>query len=246
MPSYFGCLPRHGSSNGFISKLTFTDRTIPRSCSHYGAQVTLPDAGPLRGCRLSKAPRQAGKLRFVRQRWGRDRHPRADMEAQRVIDLLERLDEFAVAVWLDGGWGVEALLGTQKRSHDDLDLIVGLDDVPRLLMALGGMGYVPVHGAPPLSFEMTDSEGHQVDVHPVCFKAGGEAVYKLQGGGDWVYPPGALSGIGTILGRDVRCQSAEMQLLAHTTGYALDAAHRDEVVALSERFGLPLPPFRSS
>lgn len=31
-------------------------------------------------------------------------------------------------------------------------------------------------------------------------------------------------------------------MLAHTTGYALDAAHRDDVAALSERFGLPLPP----
>jgi hypothetical protein len=37
-----------------------------------------------------------------------------------------------------------------------------------------------------------------------------------------------------------------MQMLAHTTGYVLDAAHRNDAVALSERFGLPLPSFRSA
>jgi len=37
-----------------------------------------------------------------------------------------------------------------------------------------------------------------------------------------------------------------MQLLSHTTGYALDAAHQRDVAALSERFGLPLSSYRSA
>ena len=168
------------------------------------------------------------------------------MEGQRVLELLDCLDEVGISVWLDGGWGVDALLGTQRRPHDDLDLIVRLDDVPQLQKALGRMGYARANGAPPLSFEMTDADGYQVDVHAVCFNASGEAVYRMSSGEDWVYPPGALSGTGTILGRRVRCQTPEMQLLAHTTGYALDAAHGDDVAALSERFRLPLPPFRSA
>lgn len=168
------------------------------------------------------------------------------MEGQRVLDLLDCLDEFGLPVWLDGGWGVDALLGTRRRSHDDLDLLVRLDDVPQLEKVLGLLGYARVNGSPPLSFEMTDPDGHQVDVHPVRFNANGEAVYKMSSGEDWVYPPGALFGTGTILGRKVRCQTPEMQMLAHITGYALDAAHRDDVAALSERFGLPLPPFRSA
>jgi lincosamide nucleotidyltransferase A/C/D/E len=147
------------------------------------------------------------------------------------------LDEFGIPVWLDGGWGVDALLGTQRRSHDDLDLLVRLDDVPQLEKALGQLGYARVNGTPPQSFEMTDLKGHQVDVHPVCFNADGEAVYKMASGEDWVYLPGALSGTGTIFGRKVQCQTPETQMLAHSTGYALDAAHRADVAALSERFG---------
>jgi len=39
---------------------------------------------------------------------------------------------------------------------------------------------------------------------------------------------------------------SEMQLLAHTTGYALDAAHRGDVDALANRFDLLLPAFDSA
>lgn len=168
------------------------------------------------------------------------------MESQRVLDLVSYLDEVGIAVWLDGGWGIDALLETQTRPHDDLDLIARLEDVSQLEEALARVGYARVHGEPPLSFEMTDPLGHQVDVHPVRFNAVGEALYRMSNGDDWVYPPGSLSATGTILGREVRCQTPEMQMLAHTTGYALDAAHRADVSALAERFDLPLPPFRSA
>lgn len=168
------------------------------------------------------------------------------MEADRTVGLLECLDRCGIEVWLDGGWGVDALLGTQTRSHDDLDLIVRLEDVPDLEKALGGLGYAQLHGEPPQSFEMVDPAGHQVDVHPVRFTATGEALYEMSPGEEWVYPDGSLSATGTILGREVRCQTPVMQLHAHTTGYALDTAHRDDVAALCERFGLPLPPFRSA
>lgn len=138
------------------------------------------------------------------------------MDGQRVLDLVDGLDDLGIAVWLDGGWGIDALLGTQTRPHDDLDLLVRLDDVPQLVNALAGIGYMRVHGEPPLSFEMTDVQGHQVDIHPVRFTTAGEAIYTMSNGEDWVYPPGA----------------------------ALDAAHRDDVAALAERFDLPMPPFK--
>jgi lincosamide nucleotidyltransferase A/C/D/E len=168
------------------------------------------------------------------------------MEAQRVLDLLDCLAELGIPAWLDGGWGVDALLGVQTRPHDDLDLMVRLDDLPELEEGLRRLGYARVHGAPPQSFELIDLAGHRVDVHPVTFHADGEAVYRMANGDDWTYPPGALSGTGTILGRTVPCQTPEMQLFAHATGYALDAAHRTDVAALCQRFGLTQPVFRSA
>ena len=79
--------------------------------------------------------------------WGRGREPQSDMEAQWAVAVVARLTESGVSLWLDGGWGVDALLGSQTRPHDDLDLIVRLDDVGQLEDALAQIGYVRVHGA---------------------------------------------------------------------------------------------------
>ena len=57
--------------------------------------------------------------------------------AEMVCSILDCLERAAVDVWLDGGWGVDALLGAQTRPHGDLDVIVSQRDVPRLCEALG-------------------------------------------------------------------------------------------------------------
>jgi lincosamide nucleotidyltransferase A/C/D/E len=166
------------------------------------------------------------------------------MDAAHLIDLLVCLETSGITVWVDGGWGIDALLGEQTRAHDDLDLVARLDDVARLEAALAERGYATVHGAPPTSYEMVDAQGHQVDVHPVSFAPTGEGVYKMESGEDWVYPASAFTGTGAILGRRVACLTPEVAMVGHTTGYELDAAHQRDVEALSDRFGIPLPEFR--
>ena len=52
----------------------------------------------------------------------------------RVSDLLDRA---GVAYWLFGGWAVDFYAGSVTRAHDDLDLAVWLDDVPRIAESLG-------------------------------------------------------------------------------------------------------------
>jgi lincosamide nucleotidyltransferase A/C/D/E len=41
-----------------------------------------------------------------------------------VLEILYHLSKNEVVVWLDGGWGVDALLGAQTRAHDDLDVVM--------------------------------------------------------------------------------------------------------------------------
>jgi hypothetical protein len=36
-----------------------------------------------------------------------------------VMEILEWLEEAHVDLWLDGGWGHDAVLGEQTRRHDD-------------------------------------------------------------------------------------------------------------------------------
>jgi lincosamide nucleotidyltransferase A/C/D/E len=46
------------------------------------------------------------------------------MTAADVVEILGWLRAASADVWLDGGWGVDALVGEQTREHKDLDLIV--------------------------------------------------------------------------------------------------------------------------
>ena len=57
------------------------------------------------------------------------------MDAEAVVGVLRALDEASIQVWLDGGWGVDALLGEQTREHGDLDVILNVEDLPRLAAA---------------------------------------------------------------------------------------------------------------
>ena len=158
------------------------------------------------------------------------------MEAQEVVALLDQLAQAGIGVWLDGGWGVDALLRRQTRAHDDLDLVVELAHVPELQRLLAGRGYVLRGGGAPKSFELVDAEGRQVDVHPVVFDDRGDGIYRTQTDEDWAYPAAGFTGEGSVLGRDVRCLTPEVQVLCHA-GYELDDDDRHDLAALREAFG---------
>lgn len=162
------------------------------------------------------------------------------MSAADAVEILDRLEDAGIVVWLDGGWGVDAALETQTRSHDDLDVVVELHAVAALEETLGELGYGRVRGTPPLSIELTDDVGRQVDVHPVALDEAENGVYRMEDGEDWIYPASGFTGAGVISGRRARCLTPEVQLLCHT-GYEPHRTSYEDVVALSRRFGLPVP-----
>ena len=163
------------------------------------------------------------------------------MSAGHAAAVLALLDGHGVDAWLEGGWGIDALLGRQTREHDDLDVIVPLDQLARLEAALRELGYGVGFASGPLSFEVVDHEGRQIDVHPVALQPSGDAVYLMANGRTWTYAAGSLTGRGEIAGRTVKCLTPETALVCHSTGYTLDGEHQRDVAALCERFGLPLP-----
>jgi lincosamide nucleotidyltransferase A/C/D/E len=175
-----------------------------------------------------------------RERVGPGRRPRHDMEAEEVVSLIEALERSGVRAWLEGGWGIDALLRRQTRPHDDLDLVVAFGDVPRLKDVLAERGYAVAGGGAPMSFELTDARGRQVDVHPVVFDQRGDGVYLMRTGEEWSYPAAGFAGSGSVLDRDVRCLTAEVQLLCHE-GYELDAHDLQDLAALRQAFGVQLP-----
>jgi hypothetical protein len=88
----------------------------------------------------------------------------------RVGDALERA---GIDHWLFGGWAVDFYAGEVTRAHDDLDIAVWLDDVPRIAELLerdgwrhapladedGGTGYEREGVRLELTFLVRDGDG---------------------------------------------------------------------------------------
>ena len=166
------------------------------------------------------------------------------MTAADVIGILDRLDAAGVESWLDGGWGVDALLGEQTREHEDVDLVMRVSDVQAMRDAVAGAGFELNRGEPDSNFVLRDDGGREIDVHPVRFDAGGNGVYRMENGEDWVYPAEGFTGRGRIGGRDVKCLSPDVQMLGHAGGYEPHWTDFHDMRLLNSRFGTRLlPPY---
>lgn len=165
-----------------------------------------------------------------------------EMSSSALVELLVLFEEAGISVWLDGGWGVDALLQTQTRAHKDVDIVLALKDVPRLRELLAARGFAVSSGKPPDGFVLADGAGLEVDVHAATFDESGDGVYRMQNGGDWIYSASHLSGEGRVGGKRVMCLTPEAQVLCHAYGYALTEKDYRDMELLAERFRLELPP----
>jgi molybdopterin-guanine dinucleotide biosynthesis protein A len=162
------------------------------------------------------------------------------MRARDVVLVLERLEAAGIPAWLDGGWGVDALLGARTRAHDDLDLVLALDRLDAAVAALRPLGLAPAADERPTRLALADAAGRRVDLHPVTFDAAGGGVQALPAGAAFRYPPEGFAGMGRVGGVAVRCLTAAVQVLCHL-GYPPDADDRRDMRLLHERLGVALP-----
>jgi lincosamide nucleotidyltransferase A/C/D/E len=126
------------------------------------------------------------------------------MSAQDAIELYTLFRSHGVTVWIDGGWGVDALLARETRRHEDLDIALRHSDVPKLRKLLEDRGYrdAPRDDTRDCNFVLADALGHQVDVHSFGLDARGENIFGCD------YRPEHLTGTGTIAGHVVKCISS--------------------------------------
>lgn len=158
-----------------------------------------------------------------------------------LIELLSWLDDARITTWLDGGWGVDALMHSQSRSHSDVDLIVQVKDVPRLQTLLAGKGFTIKNDTSPYSFVLANGAGFEVDIHAVTFDGAGNGIYSMENGQNWTYPAEGFSGQGIVADRRVRCLSAAAQVLCHAEGYTPTVKDFQDMELLRQRFGVELP-----
>ncbi len=163
------------------------------------------------------------------------------MEATDVISIYEMCQKNGLIIWIDGGWGVDALLGYQSRPHKDLDIAIQEKDVSKLreLLQGKGCGEIKLEIARPHNFVLGDEKGHEIDIHVIVLDAKGNGIYGPVGNGE-MYPAGSLTGTGIIAGKDVKCISPDWMVKFHS-GYELKEKDFRDVSALCEKFGIRLP-----
>ena len=159
--------------------------------------------------------------------------------------FLDRLEAGAIEAWLEGGWGVDALLGEQTRPHDDLDLIVRVDDVPRMREALEQDGFAAGRGCAELELRAARR------LWPLGRRASG----PLRRRPETVSIGWRTAKTGSIRRaalperdasgrRVVKCLTPDVQMLCHATGYEPGWTDFHDMRLLNARFGTPLlPPY---
>ena len=161
------------------------------------------------------------------------------MDAAEVVRVLDALDAAGVDWGITGGWGIDALLRRETRSHGDLDLGVASEAVDDAIDALAPLGYVLVRDDRPARVVLTSDVG-QVDLHPIAWQLSGDGVQTGLDGEIFDYPAGSLDAEGEIGGRVVRCGTPELQVAFHSHYEPRDHDRRD-MAALATEFGLSLP-----
>ena len=162
------------------------------------------------------------------------------MEAQTLLSIYNSLEELGVPIWIDGGWGVDALLEFQTRDHSDLDIVIEQKHVLQLRNFLKDYQEIKLEIARPHNFVLADPSGNEIDVHVIEMDEFGNGIYGPAEKGE-MFPSASLSGVGKINGQIVRCISPEWSLNFHS-GYELKEKDYRDMSALCTKFKLELPP----
>jgi len=154
-----------------------------------------------------------------------------------ATQIISYAEENGIDIWIDGGWGVDALLEEETRPHNDIDLFVEKSNSKRFIEILKEKGFAEVKEAyTTISHTVwKDAKGRIIDLH--IFELNEQEYIVFEGE---AYPPKVFSGTGKIGDKMVRCIDAENQVLFHL-GYEHDENDIHDVRLLCGRFNIPIP-----
>jgi lincosamide nucleotidyltransferase A/C/D/E len=160
-----------------------------------------------------------------------------EMTSRDVVEFYSELERLGIDIWIDGGWGVDALLGKQTRAHQDLDIIIQEKDVSRVrqLLELRGYELIRRDDTSELNFKLGDDQGHIIDFTVIVFDEKGNGIYGPVENNE-MNPADSFRGRGMIGGHVVRCVSPEYAI-KFRSGYELRDIDRADIKALTNRFG---------
>lgn len=150
-----------------------------------------------------------------------------------VIEIHTLLSENNIEMWLTGGWGIDALLNKQTRQHKDIDIIILLKDIEKILEVLGKIQYttkeiwsenkwVPgiILQQIPTAFVLWDRQKREIDIHAIKFDEREIGIPAWNDNEGLLFSKEDLSYQGNIAGVVINCISPKTQERTHK-GYDL-------------------------
>jgi len=157
------------------------------------------------------------------------------MSPRDVIWIYDELSKNNIKVWIDGGWCVDALIGTQTREHLDLDIAISRKDSTMLRQLFDSWDYEELKRDDSTDWNYVVYKGeHTIDIHVFEFDSNKNNIYGIK------YPYDSLTGKGQIKGHEVNCISPEW-MFKFKTAYPPKQKDLQDVKALADEFGFEIP-----
>ena len=154
-----------------------------------------------------------------------------------VKQILRLAMEAEIKVFLDGGWGVDALIGYETRIHNDIDIFVEKKDYHKFIQIIKDNGFYEIK----MEYTTTshtvweDENKRIIDLH--CFEYTDDDKILYEGN---CFPLETFTGRGKVEDIEVSCIEPYSQVMFHL-GYEFDENDMHDVKLLCETFHIEIP-----
>lgn len=154
-----------------------------------------------------------------------------------AVEIILLFRSKGIQIYLDGGWGVDALVGFESRCHNDIDIFIEKQDKECSIKLLKDTGYseTVMEYTTPEHTVWRDENARIIDFHIFSRNSEGDFVFESE-----TFPKEIFTSIGRIGHLEVDCITPEWQVRFHS-GYKLDDNDIKDVLLLCDKFNLALP-----
>lgn len=135
------------------------------------------------------------------------------------MTIVTLLEEARIPYWIDGGWGIDLLVGRQTRMHRDIDIDFDAQYTEQLMALLTDYGYKTDTDQAPIRIELYSDDLGYLDIHPFLLGQDGTAKQGNPEGGYYEFESDYF-GSAVFEGKTIPCISVKGQKIFHT-GYEL-------------------------
>ena len=119
-----------------------------------------------------------------------------------AIEIMSIFRSKGIQIYLDGGWGVDALIGFESRCHNDIDIFIEKQDKECSIKLLNDNGYSETVMAytTPEHTVWRDGNARIIDLHIFSRNSKGDLVFESE-----TFPKEVFTGKGHIGHLEVDC-----------------------------------------